>query len=224
MNTIVRLPHPWSGDDQGQETFLTPSADKQTRNYDIECSRHHSSVSTQTPKGLSRSKMKWCTIYKNLPVNVIVRLPHPRSRDSQGQQTFLLPPVDKKTRNYHIECSDHHPSLSTLSPKRLSRSKMKLWAIHTKLPVDVTDRLFNPRSADSQGQELFLEPSADEQTRHYDIEWSNHHPSLSTQRPKGLNRSKMKSWAIYRNLPMDVIVGLPLPGSGDSHGQQTFLT
>ena len=37
-NTIVRVPHPWSGDSQGQETFLAPSADKQTRNYDTECS------------------------------------------------------------------------------------------------------------------------------------------------------------------------------------------
>ena len=29
-----RLPHPRSGDSQGQETCLAPSADKQTRNYD----------------------------------------------------------------------------------------------------------------------------------------------------------------------------------------------
>ena len=34
MSDIVRLPHPWSGDSQGLETFLAPSADKQTRNYD----------------------------------------------------------------------------------------------------------------------------------------------------------------------------------------------
>ena len=27
-------------------------------------------------------------IYINLPVNVIVRLPHPRSGDSQGQESF----------------------------------------------------------------------------------------------------------------------------------------
>ena len=224
VDVIIRLPHPRSGEGHCQKTFLAPSGEKETRNYDIECSNHHPSLSTLRPKGLSCSKMKWWAICTNLPVDVIVRLPHPWSGDSQFQETFLAPSADKETRNYHIECSDHHPSLSTLSPKRLSRSKMKLWAIHTKLPVDVTDRLFNPRSGDSQGQELFLEPSADEQTRHYDIEWSNHHPSLSTQRPKGLNRSKMKSWAIYRNLPMDVIVGLPLPGSGDSHGQQTFLT
>ena len=38
VDAIVRLPHPWSRDSQGQETFLAPSADKQTRNYDIECS------------------------------------------------------------------------------------------------------------------------------------------------------------------------------------------
>ena len=37
VDVIVRLPHPWSGDIQGQETCLAPSADKQTRNYDIEC-------------------------------------------------------------------------------------------------------------------------------------------------------------------------------------------
>ena len=35
VNAIVRLTHPQNGDSQGQETFLPPSADKQTRNYDI---------------------------------------------------------------------------------------------------------------------------------------------------------------------------------------------
>ena len=59
VNAIVRLPHPWSGDSQGQQTFLALSADKQTRNYDTECSNHHSSLSTLTSKGLSRRNMKW---------------------------------------------------------------------------------------------------------------------------------------------------------------------
>ena len=67
-------------------------------------------------------------VYTNLPVNVIVRLPHPRSGDSQGQETFLAPSADKQTRNYDTECSNHHPSLSTLRPKGFSRSKMKWWA------------------------------------------------------------------------------------------------
>ena len=49
----------------------------------------------------------------NLPVNTIVRLPHPRSRDSQGQETFLARSADKQTRNYDTECSNHYPSLST---------------------------------------------------------------------------------------------------------------
>ena len=44
--------------------------------------------------------MKWWAIYTNLPVNAIVRLPHPRSRDSQGQETFLAPSADKQNRNY----------------------------------------------------------------------------------------------------------------------------
>ena len=64
-------------------------------------------------------------IYTNLPVDVIVRLLHLRSGDSQGQETFLAPSTDKQTRNYDTECSNHHPSLSTLRSKGLSRSKMK---------------------------------------------------------------------------------------------------
>ena len=38
--------------------------------------------------------------FANLRVNVIVRLPHPRSEDSQGQETFLAPSADKQTCNY----------------------------------------------------------------------------------------------------------------------------
>ena len=64
-------------------------------------------------------------IYTNLPVNAIVRLPHPRSGDSQGQETFLALSADKQTRSYDIKCSNHHPSLSTLRPEGLSSSKMK---------------------------------------------------------------------------------------------------
>ena len=45
----------------------------------------------------------------------MVKLPHPRSGDSQGQETFLAPSADKQTRNYDTECLNHHPSLSTLS-------------------------------------------------------------------------------------------------------------
>ena len=64
-------------------------------------------------------------IYANLPVNVIVRLPHPRSGDSQGQETFLAPSAYKETHNYDTECSNHHLPLSILKSKGLSRSKMK---------------------------------------------------------------------------------------------------
>ena len=34
VSDIVRLLHPRSGNSQDQKTFLVPSADKQTRNYD----------------------------------------------------------------------------------------------------------------------------------------------------------------------------------------------
>ena len=129
-------------------------------------------------------------IYTNLPVDAIVRLPHPRSGD--GQEMFLAPSADKQMRNYDTECSNHHPSLSTLRPKGLSRSMMKWRAIYTNLPVDAIVRLPHPWSRDSQGQETFLAPSADKQARNYDTECSNHHPSLSSRRPKGLSRSMMK--------------------------------
>ena len=70
-------------------------------------------------------------IYTNLPVDIIVWLPHPRSGDSQGQERFLAPSAEKQTHYYDIDCSNHHPSLSTLRPKRLSHSNMKWWAIYT---------------------------------------------------------------------------------------------
>ena len=75
-------------------------------------------------------------IYANLPVNVIVRLLHPGSGDSQGQETFLAPSANKQTRNYDTECSNHHLPLSILRSKRLSRSKMKWLAVYTNLPVN----------------------------------------------------------------------------------------
>ena len=40
-NVIVRLPHPRSGNSLGQETFLAPLADKQTRNHGTECLNHN---------------------------------------------------------------------------------------------------------------------------------------------------------------------------------------
>ena len=45
-------------------------------------------------------------MYIHLPVNAIARLPHPRSEDSQGQETFLAASADKQTRNYDTECSN----------------------------------------------------------------------------------------------------------------------
>ena len=74
-------------------------------------------------------------IYENLPVNVIVKLPHPRSGDSQGQETFLAPSADKQTRSYDTECSDDHLILLILRKKGLSHSKMKWIAVYTNLPV-----------------------------------------------------------------------------------------
>ena len=42
-------------------------------------------------------------VYTNLPVSHIVRLPHPRSGDSLGQETFLAPYVLQEiTVNVHL--------------------------------------------------------------------------------------------------------------------------
>ena len=54
-------------------------------------------------------------IYTDLPVNAIVRLPHPRSGDSQGQETFLAPSADKQTRNYDTRVLK--PSSLPINPK-----------------------------------------------------------------------------------------------------------
>ena len=64
-------------------------------------------------------------LHKYLPVNAMVTLPHPRSRDRQGQERFLAPSADKQTCINDTECSKHLPSLSTLRSKGLSHSKVK---------------------------------------------------------------------------------------------------
>ena len=42
-------------------------------------------------------------MYVNIPVNAIVRLPHPRRGDSRGQEMFLAPSADKQNRNCDTE-------------------------------------------------------------------------------------------------------------------------
>ena len=219
----MTLPHLRSLDSQREETFLAPSADKKTHNHNKQSSNHHPSLSILRPRGLSRRKIKYRVISTNLPVNVIDRLPNHWSKDSQGQQTFLAPSPDKQTGDHDIECSYHHPSLSTLRPKGLSRRKIKSRVIYTNLPVNVIVRLSHPRRGESQCQQRFLAPSANKQTHNHNIEWSNHHSSLSSLRPKGLCRSKIQLWAIYTNLPVNIMVRLPNPWSGYRQGQETFL-
>ena len=81
-------------------------------------------------------------------MDVIVRLRHPRSGDSQGQKTFLAPSADNQARNHHLECSNHHPTLSTLRSKGSSHSKMKCCAIHKNLQLDVIVRLPHRRNGE----------------------------------------------------------------------------
>ena len=69
-------------------------------------------------------------------------------------------------------------------------------SVYLSIYLPIIDRLLHPPSEESEGQEACLAPFADKQTRNYDTKYSNHYPSLSTLRPKGLSRSKMKWWAI----------------------------
>ena len=39
-------------------------------------------------------------VFTNLPVSDIVKLPHPQSGDSQGQEMFLASSTDKQTQIY----------------------------------------------------------------------------------------------------------------------------
>ena len=45
-------------------------------------------------------------------MQIYLRLPHLRSGDSQGKETFLAPLAEKQTRTYDRECSNHHLSQS----------------------------------------------------------------------------------------------------------------
>ena len=90
---------------------------------------------------MSCSKIKWWVIYAKIQMNVTVRLPHPLIGASRGQQTFLAPSADKQTHSYDTEWSNPHPSLSTLRPKWLSCSTIKLQNICTNLPSHVIARL-----------------------------------------------------------------------------------
>ena len=94
--------------------------------------QNFNNIFIQTSKGtLQEIHIKICMcnilicVYANLPVNAIVRLPYPRSGDSQGQETFLASSADKQTHNYDTKCSNQHPSLSTLRSKESRRSKIK---------------------------------------------------------------------------------------------------
>ena len=140
---------------QDQEKFLAPSVDRQTLNYDVECSNHYLFLSTLRPKDLSPSKIKWWAIYTNLPLRVTVRPPHPQRANSQGQETFSAPFADKELCNYDILPSKHHPSLSTLRPKGFSRHMIM------NISMNVIVRLPHLRRGDSQCLQLFLALPAD---------------------------------------------------------------
>ena len=72
-----------------------------------------------------------------LTASAIFRLLHPPSEDSQGQETVLATSADNQTHIYNTECSNHHPTLSTLEIVSY---------IHTRSPVNVIVILHHPWS------------------------------------------------------------------------------
>ena len=129
-------------------------------------------------------------IYIQLPVNVVVRR-NSWNWNSQGQETFLSSSTDKQTRNYDTECSNDWLSLSTLRSKGLSRSKMKWWAIHANLQVNVIDYLI--LGAEIARVFSTLDWQANPQLWHRIF---NHHPSQLILRSKELILRQLKWWAI----------------------------
>ena len=108
----IRLHHPWSGNRQDQEMLLGLSTYKHTCNYSIEFSSYYlfqsscgSWIEPQQDKMVNH-------IYPSLPRIAIVRLHHPRSRNSQSQETFLTLSAGKYTQKYDTEWSSHYPSQS----------------------------------------------------------------------------------------------------------------
>ena len=59
------------------------------------------------------------------------------------------------------------------------------------LPANALVRLPYLRSGDSQGRETFLAPSVDNQIHNYNTECSNHHPSPTIIRLKGLSSGEL---------------------------------
>ena len=109
----------------------------------------------------------------------------------RNQTSFLTTSVDNQTRNHGTMWSNYNapfpPSPSTQMSKelRLSRDKIKWWAIYTNLQVNVTLKPTHPRSEDFQGQKMFLATSSNNQTCNQDTKYSNFYRSSSSLKVKG---------------------------------------
>ena len=93
-NGMVRLFHPQRRDRKDQETFLKPTADKPTHNFDTEFPNDHLS---QSPQGTITETYQ----DKIVSYNCILRVEIARVRKRS---------YDGKTRNYDTEGSNHHTS------------------------------------------------------------------------------------------------------------------
>ena len=83
---------PRSGDIQGQGTFLAPSSDKQTCNYDTECSNHYSSQENKQKTGRDQSPN---VTSRNTSTN---NLSNEEPTPSEKKLQFLNPNKGKQAR------------------------------------------------------------------------------------------------------------------------------
>ena len=76
----------------------------------------------------------------------------------------------KQTRNYDTECSDYHPSLSTLKVRGIELQQDEIVSYIYTFTSKCHSQTNHPWSKDNQSQKKFLAPSSHKQTRNYDTE------------------------------------------------------
>ena len=110
--------------------------------------------------------MASCVFTQVLTVNIIIRQPHPENGDSQDQETLIAPTADNHICICDTECSNYHPSLSTLKVQEVELQQDEIVSyIYTQIIlINTIGRPHHLRSRDIQGQETFLVSSADNQT------------------------------------------------------------
>ena len=167
VNTRVSLPRPRSRYSQDQELFLVPSADKQTGNYDTRLLKPPPLPISTKVKGIEAQQDGTVShIYKFTNKCHSQTTPCQR-RDSHGQETYLAPSADKQTCNSvkRVLKPPFFPINTNVKGIEVQQDGMvrHIYKFTSKCHSQTTPS----HSLDSQGQEVFLAPSADKQICNY---------------------------------------------------------